>query len=412
MLSWCRSLRRTTTRPRGTSSRRRSSGRRRRRRPRRRRRWTSCSISRYSSRRRRSGPGFLSSSAPLPRRGGGRGRREEEEASSSHLLSAFAVQKTVEIPQLQFFNIVVDIPFVPQTQILTVQLFSRPQSFLSCRTFQVGDVPVVLVVCWLRCASAVFLLVVARKFGRYGPEGQLQWRECTRAVFSSLVRRPMMLGIMAFMDQKFRDSVIFKAGFAGYNTPRAVLSFLGRRPMKLCIMAGMVQKDSCSGMARLVLLVTVHRVLCFFLCLQARDARHHGRYGLEGFVRLVQGLFCWVLTMHFALCSLVCRLMMLDIMAVLDQKDTHVMVPLVRLQTVESPAVAVHRWSSTSLSRCRGSLMVQTVRQTLDSPVAVQGGRRPCLQVVQISPVVAQRLVPWSRLVVGPWSFHSLSSTR
>ena len=34
----------------------------------------------------------------------------------------------------------------------------------------VFDAPVVLVVCWLRCASAVFLLVVAGQFGRCGPE--------------------------------------------------------------------------------------------------------------------------------------------------------------------------------------------------------------------------------------------------
>ena len=45
-----------------------------------------------------------------------------------------------------------------------------------------------------------------------------------------------------------------------------------------------------------------------------------------------------LVTMHLALCSLVCRLMMLDIMAVMDKKDSHVMVPMVRLQsTVESP---------------------------------------------------------------------------
>ena len=112
-----------------------------------------------------------------------------------------------------------------------------------------------------------------------------------------------MLRILAGIDQKDRCSGIFKAGFAVYNTPRVVLSFLVRRPMKLCIMAGMVQKDSCSGMARLVLLVTVHLVLCFLPCLQARDARHHGRYGSEGFVRHVQGLVCWVLTMSLALCS-------------------------------------------------------------------------------------------------------------
>ena len=45
------------------------------------------------------------------------------------------------------------------------------------------------------------------------------------------------------LTEKDRCSGIFKAGFAGCNTPRAVLSFLVRRPMKLCIMAGMDQKD-------------------------------------------------------------------------------------------------------------------------------------------------------------------------
>ena len=65
---------------------------------------------RYSSGRRRSGPGFLSSSAPLPGEEEEE-EEEEEEASSSHLLSAFAVQKTVEIPQSQFFNIVVVFSF-------------------------------------------------------------------------------------------------------------------------------------------------------------------------------------------------------------------------------------------------------------------------------------------------------------
>ena len=59
------------------------------------------------------------------------------------------------------------------------------------------------------------------------------------------------------------------------------------RPKMLCIMASLVQVDSYSGMARLVLLVTVHLVLCFLPCLPARDARHHGWYGPGGLV-------CWV----------------------------------------------------------------------------------------------------------------------
>ena len=119
---------------------------------------------------------------------------------------------------------------------------------------------------------------------------QQQWYACNagftgydapRVMFPSGVARPKMLRILAGMDQKDRCSGIFKAGFPVYNTPRAVLC----------------------GMARLVLLVTVHLALCFLPCLQARDARHHGRYGPEGFVRHVQGLVCWVLTMSLALCS-------------------------------------------------------------------------------------------------------------
>ena len=119
-----------------------------------RRRWMSCSLSRNSSGRRRSGPGFLSSSAPLPRRAGGRGR------TSSHL-SAFAVQKTVEIPQLQFFNIVVAFSFRAAN--------ADPYGPDSSSDHRVSPVAVrfrwsMSLLCWLcclRCASAVFLLVVA-----------------------------------------------------------------------------------------------------------------------------------------------------------------------------------------------------------------------------------------------------------
>ena len=119
---------------------------------------------------------------------------------------------------------------------------------------------------------------------------QRQWYACNagftgydapRVMFPSGVARPKMLHILAGMDQKDRCSGIFKAGFPGYNTPRAVLC----------------------GMARLVLLVTVHLALCFLPCLQARDARHHDRYGPEGISRHVQGLVCSYLTMSLALCS-------------------------------------------------------------------------------------------------------------
>ena len=61
-----------------------------------------------------------------------------------------------------------------------------------------------------------------------------------RAVFSSLVRRPRLLGTLAGMDQKNRCSGMNNAGIAGDSEPRAVLSFLVGRPMMLRIMAGML----------------------------------------------------------------------------------------------------------------------------------------------------------------------------
>ena len=67
----------------------------------------------------------------------------------------------------------------------------------------------------------------------------------------------------------------------------------------LRIMAGMHQEDGYSGMTRLVLLLTVHLVLCFLPSLQACDAWHHGQYGPEGLV-------FWFFTMLLALCSLLC----------------------------------------------------------------------------------------------------------
>ena len=52
-------------------------------------------------------------------------------------------------------------------------------------------------------------------------------------------------------------------------------------PKMLRIMAGTVQTDSCSGMARLVLLLIALLALCSLplLCLQAQDARLHGWHG-------------------------------------------------------------------------------------------------------------------------------------
>ena len=116
-------------------------------------------------------------------------------------------------------------------------------------------------------------------------------------------RTPRTSSLPGRACRRLRQWFACKAGVTGDDVPRVMFPSGVVRPKMLCIKAGMVQKDSCSGMARLVLLVTVHLVLCFFPSLQARDARHHGWYGPEGFVRHVQGLVCWVSTMSLALCS-------------------------------------------------------------------------------------------------------------
>ena len=56
---------------------------------------------------------------------------------------------------------------------------------------------------------------------------------------------------------------MFMAGIAGYNAPRAVFSSLVGRPRVLGILAAMDQKDSLRFfLARLLLLVTMHLALC------------------------------------------------------------------------------------------------------------------------------------------------------
>ena len=62
-----------------------------------------------------------------------------------------------------------------------------------------------------------------------------------RAVLSFLVGRPMKLGIMAGIFQRYSyalGSGTIKASIAGDCAPRAVFASRVRRPMMLCIMAG------------------------------------------------------------------------------------------------------------------------------------------------------------------------------
>ena len=117
---------------------------------------------------------------------------------------------------------------------------------------------------WFR---AVFPLIVgrpelsgpdARHLGRYGPEGHLRahrrpwqwhvqacfyWIRCILRYVPSDVARPKLLDTMAGMDQKDSSSCLYKAGIHRVNTPRAVFSSLVRMPMMLGIMARMDQKS-------------------------------------------------------------------------------------------------------------------------------------------------------------------------
>ena len=98
--------------------------------------------------------------------------------------------------QKGFFKFV-DIPFVPQRQILMVQTIQQTTEFpqllyvsggrcpccagRACHAALVSTTAVCAQgwLCWFRYALAVFLLVVAgqdlRHLGRYGPEGHLLW---------------------------------------------------------------------------------------------------------------------------------------------------------------------------------------------------------------------------------------------
>ena len=88
------------------------------------------------------------------------------------------------------------------------------------------------------------------------------------------------------------------AGFTGDDVPRVMFPSGVVWPKMLRIKAGMVQKDSCSGMAWLVLLLTVHLVLCFLPSFRP--------VMLGIMASMDQKASCWFLALLLALCSLLC----------------------------------------------------------------------------------------------------------
>ena len=99
-------------------------------------------------------------------------------------------------------------------------------------------------------------------------------------------RTPRTSSLPSRARRRQRQWSACSAGFTGDDIPCVMFPSGVARPKMLDIMAGLVQMDSYIGTARLVLLVTLHLPLCFLHCLQARDARHHGRCGPEGTIRL------------------------------------------------------------------------------------------------------------------------------
>ena len=152
--------------------------------------------------------------------------------------------------------------------------------------------------CWLRCTSAVFLLVVAgqdlRHLGRFGPEGQLCpgwlcWLRCSSALFLLVVAGQDLRHLGPY-DQKDSCSDMNKAGYAACDAPRAVSSLV-RRPMMIGIMAVSDQKDYCTFYwqwhVQGLFCWPLHLAMCSLACLAGPDARHLGRYEPEGLIRVL-----------------------------------------------------------------------------------------------------------------------------
>ena len=90
------------------------------------------------------------------------------------------------------------------------------------QTTEISQLP--LVFRWsmpLLCCRVCLL----RSCRQRAPKAGIAGDDAPRAVFFLLVRRPMMLGIMACMNQKDSCSGMYNAGILGVSAPRAVFSW-------------------------------------------------------------------------------------------------------------------------------------------------------------------------------------------
>ena len=171
------------------------------------------SSSRRTRRKKKRKKKFLkTSSGPLHRQGWRRSCALQRQVPAVHCVHSVHLR-------------LVDIPVVLQRQVPTV-----PPSPSWCSSGWL---------CWLRCPSAVFLLVFAGQdiwhLGRLGPQGQFRpgwlcWLRCTSAVFLLVVAGQDLQHLGRY------DRGMYKAGIAGDNAPRAVFVSLVGRPMMLGIM--------------------------------------------------------------------------------------------------------------------------------------------------------------------------------
>ena len=187
------------------------------------------------------------------------------------------------------------------------------------------------------------------------------WCFCTSRCIPPVVLKPMMPCIMAGMDQ--RDSYLVRVWlwhvqclFRWCFCISSCIPPVVLKPMTPRIMAGMDQRDS--YLVRVwqwhvqcwVFLVFLHFALCSLLCLQAQDARLHGRHGPQDRWRFTG--------------------------AVLGQGFLHARCCATCGATVQTVQYTVWRFRSCSSSRSshprRGAEafpMAQTVLQTIEIPL-------------------------------------------
>ena len=142
---------------------------------------------------------------------------------------------------------------------------------------------------------------------------------------------------------------------------------------------------TCSSCARLVFLAILHFALCFLPCLQARDARHHGRHGPQDSYVEVHRCSSWTR-------SLTCPLVCYDWRHGPDSAEN-----------CGNSAVAVHH-GRRHLFRCAEAVPLAPDYSVDHTDFTVVRIWWSMSLFAGSFLVVVLRQIPWSRLSVGPFS--------